>query len=340
MHGHARTPTKTGRNLHSHMWIMGLGGVAAGLFLLIYVPGLTAVSKSLLLFAGFHLVGLAVVLSSLYVAGLRGLVRRWRGTATTAAVGEAYDFGWGPGWMNGLGIAALAAAALAVALQVAAPRFWPLAFLLMVGAVVLTAGNLVMRSFRRLDHVVLPMVDLARGEDDLILDAGCGAGRTCVALGRVLGTGRIVAVDRFDAGYIDDGGRTLLARNLRIAGLSERVSIETADLTALPFADGRFNAAVSTHVYDHLGDQKEQGLGEVMRVLKPGGRFLMAVWVPGWTMFTVANVLSFFLTSKADWREMAGRAGFRVVDEGMFNHAWFLLLEKPVASQDAPANCQ
>lgn len=331
MQGHAHTPSKTGRNLHSHMWIMGLGGVAAGLFLLIYVPGLTAVSKSLLLFAGFHLVGLAVVLSSLYFTGVRGLVRRWRGTAETATAGDMYDFGWGPGWMNGLGIAALVAVALAIAVQVAAPHFWPLALLLMVAGVILTAGNLVMRSFRRLDHVVLPMVDLARGEDNLILDAGCGAGRTSVALGRVLGTGRIVAVDRFDAGYIDGGGRALLARNLRIAGLTDRVSVEAADLTALPFAEGRFDGAVSTHVYDHLGGQKEQGLREVIRVLKPGARFLMGVWVPGWTMFCVANVLSLFLTSKADWRTIAAQAGFRIVDEGMFNHAWFLLLEKPAA---------
>ncbi len=47
----------------------------------------------------------------------------------------------------------------------------------------------------------------------------------------------MVAVDRFDAGYIDDGGREFFHRNLRIAGLSERVEIKTADLTM--FAEGR-----------------------------------------------------------------------------------------------------
>jgi hypothetical protein len=55
----------------------------------------------------------------------------------------------------------------------------------------------------------------------------------------------------------------------------------------------------------------------------------MAVWVPGWAMFAVANALSFFLTSKEQWRRMAGRAGFEVADEGAFNYAWFALLEKP-----------
>ena len=122
----------------------------------------------------------------------------------------------------------------------------------------------------------------------------------------------------------------MLERNLRIAGIADHVSIETADLTALPFADASFDSAVSTNVYDHLGRHKEQGLREVFRVLKPGGRFLLAVWVPGWEMFAVANVLSFFLTSKEGWRSFARGAGFQVADEGVCNYAWFALLQKPV----------
>jgi hypothetical protein len=55
----------------------------------------------------------------------------------------------------------------------------------------------------------------------------------------------------------------------------------------------------------------------------------MAVWVPGWEMFAVANVLSFFLTSQEEWRRMARRVGFEVIDQGACNYAWFALLRKP-----------
>nr|QQZ51250.1 methyltransferase domain-containing protein [Phenylobacterium glaciei] len=140
-----------------------------------------------------------------------------------------------------------------------------------------------------------------------------------------------MGLDRFDAGYIDDGGRALLDHNLRLAGLAGKVRVETGDLTDMAFADNHFDAAVSTHVYDHLGRQKLKALCETRRVLKPGGRFLMGVWVPGLTMFAVANILSLFLTTKTQWRTLAEQAGFRVIDEGMFNHAWFVLLEKPSA---------
>ena len=110
------------------------------------------------------------------------------------------------------------------------------------------------------------------------------------------------------------------------------MSVVTGDLTALPFEPDHFDAAVSTNAFDHLGAGKQAALKEMARVLKPGGRFLMAVWTPGWAMFAVANVLSLFLTTRAQWRSLAEQAGLAVVDEGVFNYAWFVLLEKSAAA--------
>ena len=61
----------------------------------------------------------------------------------------------------------------------------------------------------------------------------------------------------------------------------------------------------------------------------PGGRFLMVVWVPGWTMFLVANVLSFHLTRPAAWKALASEVGFVLRDEGNFGGMYYQLLEKP-----------
>ncbi len=316
-----------GAHRHGHMGLVGLIGVAAGLFLMIYVPSLPAISRAVLLFGGFHLVGAIVLLASLYVMAGERMGRRLRALGGGEARG--YDFGWAPAWTYGPWIAAMILIASAVAIEVAAPGFWPAAIALTLLAASFFAGGLIARTTGKYDYAVLPMVDLWPGEAGQALDAGCGAGRTTLALGRAYKKGRIVALDRFDSSYIADGGRALLEENLRRANLSERVAIEQGDLTALPFAADHFDAAVSAHAVDHLGPQTKLGLSEIRRVLKPGGRFLLIVWVPGWTMFAIANALAFSLAPKRAWRRMAAEAGFLLGDEGMFNGYWFALLTKP-----------
>jgi len=222
------------RAAHRHGWIFGVLGLVAGGLLMVYVPRLSPVAQSILWFAGFHLVGAIVILATLWYGGARERLRR---PAENAA---AYDFGWDPGWTVGLALAALIAAASAAAVQVALPNWWPAAWVLLIEGGSFFVGFLMMLVYRGLDGAVLPMANLLSGDRDLVLDAGCGAGRTSIALGRALKQGRIVAYDRFDASYIDGGGRALLDRNLRLADLSERVRVETGDLAAMPFGDGQF----------------------------------------------------------------------------------------------------
>ncbi|BAV32910.1 SAM-dependent methlyltransferase [Sulfuricaulis limicola] len=314
------------------MWLVGALGVIAGLVLMVYVPSLKPVSNVLFLFAGFHLVGAVVLAASIYVMAGRGIFRRWSRRRNANDDAAKYDFGWAPAWTLGPWIAALVMASATVAVYAAAPAWWPFAFLFTLLAASFFAGALITASSTRPDHAVLPMVDLLSGESDLVLDGGCGAGRTTVALGRALKKGRIVALDRFDSDYIEGGGRALLERNLRLAALDERVEIRQGDLTQLPFPDRTFDSAVSAHAMDHLGPQIIQGLSEMRRVLKPGGRFLLVVWVPGWAMFAIASVLAFFLTGKREWKQLTNRAGFQIRDQGHFNGFWFLLLEKPASA--------
>ena len=317
------------KHKHGHMMWVGIAGVVAGAVLMIYVPTLKAVSNVLQLFAAFHLVGAMVLLASVYVMGGNKIAARLK--SLHGKQSASFDFGWAPAWTHGPWIAALVLAASAVAIQVSKPTYWPLAMLITLLAAGFFAGGLITRAVGRHEHAVLPMVDLLSGEENVVLDAGCGAGRTSVALGRSLKKGSIVALDRFDSDYIEGGGRLLLERNLRQAGLAERVRIECGDMTALPFPDQNFDAVVSAHVIDHLGPQKEQGLQEILRVMKPGGRFLLIVWVPSWAMFAIASVLALSLLPKESWRRMAASAGFVLSDEGMFNGNWFALLKKPEA---------
>jgi SAM-dependent methyltransferase len=311
-------------------WIMGLLGVGLGLMLVIVFPHLRGISGAFALMGLFHVLGAVVVVRSgatIVPPGLLKVVGLGNGQAALAQPGRI-DFGW-TGGMNASWIFVLAFGGTALGLQLAYPRLWPAWFAVALLAVNFLIGAIYMNSFKRAECAVLPMVDLLQSRTDHVLDVGCGSGRTMVALGRILKEGTITGLDRFDASYIRGGGLELLENNVRLAGLTSRVKTVKGDITRMPFAEATFDSAASTHAMDHLGDGTLAGLAEVARVLKPGGRFLMVVSVADWTMFGLAALFSFFATTEAEWKNMVQQAGFRIVDEGVFNRAWYLLLEKP-----------
>lgn len=62
----------------------------------------------------------------------------------------------------------------------------------------------------------------------------------------------------------------------REKGVPENVSLATAEIGDLPFADGSLDAAFSTMTYHEFAD--DAALAEVLRVLKPGGKLVVADW--------------------------------------------------------------
>jgi len=312
------------RRGHAHMWLVGLLGVAAGLALLVYVPSLQGVSRSILLFAGFHVVGASVIAASGYLTWRTA--RPQRQLARTAAGDARPAFGSGPSWLNGPLVAGVVVAAVAVALQASRPALWPLDFLLVGQAVVFFVGARVVNGFRSADQAVLPMLDLVRRPDATVLDLGCGSGRSTVAIGAGPRTG-IIAFDAFSDG---DPRLARLQRNLEAAGLQDRVTPRRGSLSQLPFEDAAFHAVVSVNVLDSRAGERKSIMADVRRVLEPGGRFLVVVRTRSWSLFAALNVLVLWLAPPKAWRGLAQRNGFRLVQEGRLNHTWFMLLERPV----------
>ena len=303
------------------MWLIGLLGMAAGLVFLVYVPSLKGISRSLLLFAGFHMVGGAVIAASGYLTW-RNAARDRRGAV---ALGSRPEFGSGPAWLNGPLVAGIVVAASAVALQTSQPAFWPLSFVLVAQAVAFLAGAGVVSGFRSKDLAVLPMVDLVRRPGAKVLDLGCGSGRSTLAIAAGP-SARIIALDSFgDA----DPRLSRLQRNLEAAGLGDRVSPESGSLSQLAFEDGAFHAVVSVNALDSRRGARRAIMAEVKRVLEPGGRFLLIVRTPSWGLFAALNVLGLLAPTRNGWRAAAQRTGFRQLQEGRLNHTWFMLLENP-----------
>jgi ubiquinone/menaquinone biosynthesis C-methylase UbiE len=115
-----------------------------------------------------------------------------------------------------------------------------------------------------------------------VLDVGCGTGRLAARLRAMPGVQSlagtasvrlVVGVD-FSAGMLAQA-RTRLAPD---DGSATAVLVR-GDATRLPLADAAFDAAVSTEAFHWFPDQ-DAALAEIRRVLRPGGRLLLALVSP------------------------------------------------------------
>jgi len=104
---------------------------------------------------------------------------------------------------------------------------------------------------------------------EAILDIGCGGGVDALIAARLVGpSGAVTGIDPVPE---------MLARareNARLAGL-DNVYFQESSAAQLPFPDNRFDLVISNGAFNLVVD-KVQALGEVFRVLKPEGRFMLA----------------------------------------------------------------
>jgi ubiquinone/menaquinone biosynthesis C-methylase UbiE len=106
------------------------------------------------------------------------------------------------------------------------------------------------------------------GKEDIILDVGCGGGKTVSKLAAMATQGKVYGIDhsaesvamalRINQQWIDAG----------------RVEVREASVSRLPFADGAFDVvtAVETHFW---WPALPADLREVLRVVKAGGRLVL-----------------------------------------------------------------
>lgn len=104
--------------------------------------------------------------------------------------------------------------------------------------------------------------------EDHVLEIGFGAGTAVEMAAR-------------SAAFV--GGIDPSPEMVRLAGSRNRAALKSgraqllrASAAALPFPGQRFSVVFEVHSFNHW-DGKEKGLKEIFRVLKPGGRLLMAL---------------------------------------------------------------
>ena len=118
------------------------------------------------------------------------------------------------------------------------------------------------------------LIDLAQVEPGhRILDVGCGTGTLAMRIYQRQPGAEVHGVD-------GDPKVLEIARS-KIAQAGATVAFERAMAWELPYPDGTFDRVVSSLVFHHLvTDNKRRAAREILRVLRPGGVFILADFGP------------------------------------------------------------
>ena len=176
--------------------------------------------------------------------------------------------------------------------------------------------------------------DLDLRGDERVLDLGCGRGAVLLAAAKRLPKGRGFGVDVWSRS--DQSGNSVGAtlRNAEAEKVSERVTPLTANMMALPFRSDTFDVVVSSVAIHNIRGRTGQAtaIDEAVRVLRPGGRLLIAD-LSGTGAY--ARRLAGLGMAEIDRRSL----GWRMWWGGPWRATYLVKATKPKSVKSRPPNC-
>ncbi len=170
-----------------------------------------------------------------------------------------------------------------------------------------------------------------------VLDIGCGLGAVDQILVRDYGAASVTGID------VDPSLLAEMERRIARADMTQRIRGQLVSAGALPFADASFDVVFSKDSLVQIPD-KPAIFREVLRVLRPGGKFIASDWLRGDGTGYSDEMMEFFrlegiaynMASLAESAAALRTAGFAAI-EVRDRHEWYLeLAQRELKSMEGP----
>lgn len=196
-----------------------------------------------------------------------------RGSAGSCRAGPGYGI---DGWPYVLGLGATTVLAAGAAVVIKGKVRWALLGVAAAAGVPEVLGlRYVFGGKLRHRERLLDRVDW-RG-DEVVLDAGAGAGLMGIGAARRAPRGRVDCVDLWVGKDLAGSGPDRLRRNAAEEGVADRVEVHTGDARALDFEDASVDVVLSVLCLHNIPDVEGRAAAarELTRVLRPGGSIVV-----------------------------------------------------------------
>jgi len=138
------------------------------------------------------------------------------------------------------------------------------------------------RTAAELEPAARHVVNLAAiGPGERVLDVACGTGNAAL----------LAAAAGAEVTGLDAASRLIDVARARAAAAGAGATFVVGDALDLPFGDGAFDVVLSVFGVIFAPDAG-RALAEIVRVLRPGGRALVSVWIPEGAIRDMVDVLA------------------------------------------------
>ena len=142
------------------------------------------------------------------------------------------------------------------------------------------------------------------------LDVGCGTVQVSIEISKYLKSGHVTGIDVFRG--MSGNSPEQPVRNAKIEGLINRVEFKYGNLLEIPFPDNTFDLVTAGSVLHEVEgrDNKLKALGEIYRVLKPGGKFITVEILRNFRLIIAVLVFIFVWKTDTYWKYLFNETEF------------------------------